>query len=251
MKNIILPIQKTNSLYKTQKIGSSPMFDPMAIAGNAETVSACPNGWSYINDMTDVEVTELQKPSGKFVDISKMMNEEALDDGMRRLLLSAEKAGLVTFSELYRVNYSEDGDQLGSSSHRTYEDAMNVAFGNDSLISSQKEWVGTRKLAEQLGISEDLAVSKGDTYAVIAMIEEYSKKGMPIDGIYWKEDYNPSSLKSPFMAIFPHKTQEWSSHPCPMPASDEELMKRLPKITNMNLAISAPEFKASDLAQSM
>lgn len=251
MKNIILPIQRTESLYKTEQIGSPPMFNPMDIAGNAEAVSACPNGWSYINNMSTEQVTEFRKASGNFVDIFRMMNDEALDDGMRRLLLDAEKRGLVTYTDLYRVNYSEDGDDLGTSAHRSSVEAMAVAFGNESLITSQKEWVGTKKLADQLGISEDLAISKGDIYAVIAVIEQYSKEGMQVDGVFWSEEYNPSSLKSPFMAIFPHKKEEWSTFQCKMPNNDEELLKKLPSTTHLNLGIPSRRFNASDLTASM
>jgi hypothetical protein len=135
----------------------------------------------------------------------------------------------VTKQRVFTVNYSNIGvDEKDSlkSSHLKRNEALAVAFGDDSIITEKETWVGTPALIQRLGITPEMAIANGEIHAAIALFEDFSKGWLKLDGIYWNEQFENKGASASFCSIFPSKEQNWTFSAVEMPPLDSELMTR-------------------------
>lgn len=225
MKNIILPTTRVDEVYKVEPADGSILFDPMSIVGSSEKTSLRPNDWTVVNDITSPVVTCYSKGQGAlFVDINRLINDTGLKVHKENLIAAALDDQLLVKTQYYEVQWKDGDYDYGSTYHREYNDALNAAGGTEERILTKDGLIGTQKLAEQLGISEQLLMTDATKYGIIGVLQQYSGKGLNIDGIYWSEEYQFIDNMAEILSIFPHKVESWQQFPATMPRNDSLLL---------------------------
>lgn len=227
MKNIILPVTRTKELYKVEPQEGEILFDPMSIVGHSEKTSLRPNDWSYINNLENPKTTIYQsKDPAFFVDINRIMNDPSLSPHKENLINVALEEGLLLHTAYYAVQWKDGDNDYGPTYHISFAEALNAANGLEDLISKKEGIIGTRKLAEAIGITEQLIMTNPLTYGVIGVLQSYSDKGLNINGIFWSEEYSCNEHMSEIISIFPNKANSWETSMVEKPVSDFELIAR-------------------------
>jgi hypothetical protein len=230
MRSLLIPYIKTSAIYSVELKDGRPFFDTQAIAGNATKGSLTPNRWANINGISDPIVKIVEKKGdhlnapGRFVDVLQLMESQSTQPDRAILAELAKEQGYLTEKRIFTVNYSDKDvpeKETMRSSHSTWKDAMSVAFGDESLITTTNALVGTYLLIKRLGITEEMAIANGEVHAAVALLEDFSKSWLNIDGIIWNERYANKSASATFMSVFPSREQNWKSHEAPMPEFDQ------------------------------
>ncbi|MEG0868903.1 MAG: hypothetical protein RSG77_17875 [Hafnia sp.] len=248
MRNIVLPLTRAQAVYKIESPQEAILFDPMTIVGNSERTSLRPNQWSYINNIQKPNVTVYSKTGGAlFVDIFRLENDPGLEVYKNQLLEMAKTNGLVEKTNYHMITWKDGDVELGATYHRNYSDALAAAHGNEEAIFTKEGWVGTPKLAEKIGVNEELLVKLGSTYGLIGTLQHLSEHKMVIDGIYWSEEYESNNNMTEMLSIFPHKTPLWTQSPGTMPQNDGELIS-LKSATFHHVLYTPQHSKAREIA---
>lgn len=246
MYTFLLPFVKATVLYKVTKQEGRCFFDLQDMAGTATKGSLTPNHWSTINGIEDPVVTKLEKKGdpatsqGRFINIRQFMDSNSTKAECANLLSMASEQQLISKGTLYTVDYSDDNtdpSQILLSSHLSYNDALAVAMGDESRISKKESWIGTHKLSELLGISQDIAIADGELHATIAMLESLSVSWKNVDGIIWSEKVDGLKNDDTFCSIFRSKEDSWKSTIVKMPEQDSDLSHHQSKLLHSRYTI--------------
>lgn len=225
MKNIILPITRVDEVYKVEPADGSILFDPMSIVGGSERTSLRPNDWAIVNNIESPVVTGYSKgKDALFVDINRLIKDTGLEVHRDRLISAAIDSQLLNKTQYYEVQWKDGDCDYGSTYHREYNDALSAASGTEERILMKDGLIGTSSLAEQLRISEHLVMTDATKYGIIGILQQYSEKGLNIDGIYWSEEYQFIDNMAEILSIFPNKVGSWQQFPATMPRNDSLLL---------------------------
>lgn len=175
--------------------------------GNNLSLSTCPDKWAkLLNLKSSDKLFSFSKEKSEFVSILPLMKSKQYAETRFKLLELAVDEGLMKKELVYRVEFEDaETDELCFMAFSDYTKALDECESEDQ-IKTEFCYVGTQKLCEALGVSEENARLSGEEYAFIELIKRHTD----VDGIYWAYNDNISALSLPLYCIFPSKVSEWS-----------------------------------------
>jgi hypothetical protein len=206
--------------------------------GNCLSVSLCPNTWEDIAKLGGNICYELTKSDAAFLDVYAVFNNSDL---LAHIIDWAKTEKLCISSQTWRAwLYDEEDDEWRYFSLKSREEAENEVDDPDATRDNGKPVIdcvnsikGTKKLYTITGRTSH----KGEdaTDAVItawARQTHHPETQNLLDGIWWRENHNLSSLSAPRGGIFPERVMEWKSKPvCAQEIDDEVSLEMMPETT--------------------
>ncbi len=210
--------------------------------GHNLSVSLCPHAWRAIARLGSSEIFELTRHGGLFIDATKGAAERT-EDWMITILEWANDEGLVTFERRWRSwHYDDEADGWRFCLHETEESALNEieAENGDHIDDPILLPTGTQKLIDLTGMND--AVQEASDAAIVAwaMIEAPRILRTPIDGVWWRERFDPEALSAPRGLILKDRVSAWTCRRArALDIDDEVELGRMP-MTRGVLVVGAP-----------
>ncbi len=175
--------------------------------GNNLSLSECPNDWSKILRLgQESKLFSFSKTGGIFVDILSVLKDNINNELREELLSLAITNGLLERKEIYKFEYEDpETEDIMQMFFETREQALKEAY-DECEVFCELSYIGTKKLRDSLGVSEELSRIRGEEYAYIDLIKKYTN----VDGIFWNYQNDVNIYSLPLYCIFPHKVSEWS-----------------------------------------
>lgn len=175
--------------------------------GNNLSLSACPEKWAkLLNLKPSDKLFSFSKENSEFINIISLLKSASYAETRFKLLELAVDEDLLKKDLVYRVEFEDaETEELCFMTFSNYAKALNESESEDQ-IKAEFCYIGTQKLCEALGISEENARLSGEEYAFIELIKRHTD----VDGIYWAYNDNINALSLPLYCIFPSKVSEWS-----------------------------------------
>lgn len=175
--------------------------------GNNLSLSVCPEKWAkLLNLKPSDKLFSFSKEKSEFISILPLMKSKRYAETRLKLLEFAVDEGLLKKELVYRVEFEDaETEELCFMTFSDYTEALNECESEDQ-IKVEFCHIGTQKLCEALGVSEENARLSGEEYAFIELIKRHTD----VDGIYWEYNDNINALSLPLYCIFPSKVSEWS-----------------------------------------
>jgi len=175
--------------------------------GNNLSLSVCPEKWAkLLNLKPSDKLFAFSKEKSEFISILPLMKSGRYAETRLKLLELAVDEDLLKKELVYRVEFEDaETEELCFMTFSDYTEALNECESEDQ-IKVEFCHIGTQKLCEALGVSEENARLSGEEYAFIELIKRHTD----VDGIYWEYNDNINALSLPLYCIFPSKVSEWS-----------------------------------------
>lgn len=175
--------------------------------GNNLSLSACPEKWAkLLNLKPSDKLFSFSKENSEFINIISLLKSASYAETRFKLLGLAVDEDLLKKDLVYRLEFEDaETEELCFMTFSDYAKALNESESEDQ-IKAEFCYIGTQKLCEALGISEENARLSGEEYAFIELIKRHTD----VDGIYWAYNDNINALSLPLYCIFPSKVSEWS-----------------------------------------
>lgn len=246
MKNLVLPLTRTQEVFKVESSQGITLFNTMNVVGNSEHTSLRPHQWAHINNIDEPSITSYSKGRGAlFVDIHRLEHDKSLIRYKDALIETAHQCGFLEASRYHVVEWRDGDVHLGSTFHRDYNDALEAASGNESIVKTHSGLIGTLELASKVGVSEEFVLRNATTYGLIGALQHLSEGGLNIDGIFWSEEYEAKDNMTEILSIFPSKVNQWTQSPSNMPLNDGELFHTKTPTSHQLMSIGAKEKRPS------
>ena len=203
--------------------------------GRCLSVSLCPNAWQQIARLGGYPVHELTCSGGTFLDVHAVQNDQAL---LTAVLDWAGAKQLVQDRSLWKAWQYDDELEcwryiLSASKQAAFEEAdiEGVYDHPDELpgpgdrpgLECVTVPVATAMLQTLTGMPCGPETDSTDAAIVAWAMEQLPELiGRPVDGLWWRETYDPDGLSAPRGAIFPSRVPEWAARVCDLDAVDDD-----------------------------
>lgn len=169
--------------------------------GPGLSVSLHPDDWRAIAKLGDTPTWVAHKTNNLFVDrwaLTEQQEDEIQRWGIRNQLLE-----YVTRWEVAR--WDSELDHQYFIHCETYQEALEEADMEESIVTEIETLASTTKLAELTG------TQKGNTASAFDMaLNIYTQQETDLDGIWWEDTYDPSTYSCPRGVILPDMIFSWS-----------------------------------------
>lgn len=237
-------------------------LDPANLGANSGTssqegaclsVSLCPNAWSAIAKLGG-EAHELRKEDGAFLDVTAVLGDEAAKAELERWGIEHE---LVRLRKLWRSwRYDSELDEWRYMLCKSRSEALEEARDHDGEdypsvadvpapdghkgVEPVTVPVGTPKLRKLTGYGLRLDEDASDALAVaFAMIGVPAQTGLEVDGVWWREHYDPAGLSAPRGGIFPARVKLWAAQSIDLEGVDDELeLEEMPEVSPLRSSLA-------------
>jgi hypothetical protein len=215
---------------------------PNSYEGHNLSVSLCPEAWQRIARLGGYPLHALSREKGTFVDVRALREAS---ETRAAILEWARDRRLIEDRPLWRA-WILDGEiedwrsVLCSSSDAAMEEVdPEWKFLEPSEIPGPDGKAGIEPvtvpvalgaLREMTGVATG-ATSDATDDAIVAwaMSEAPALLGRPVDGVWWRDAYEPESLSAPLGCIFRHRVPDWSASPAIWSEiDDEDELARMP-----------------------
>lgn len=193
-----------------------------SLEGGCLSVSCCPMAWRRIARLGGGHLFELHRPEGAFLDLHAALDNERIRQEATEW---ARDEGLIEMRQMWRAWYFDD--ELGDwcwSIHASHEDAQNEAL--DAAMSDVPADIGAPEGHEGVEVirvvagtplfNERVGWSRSDDRDVADMAVMLwaqsalpSRHGIQLDGVWWRENYDPARLSAPRGGLFPERMSDW------------------------------------------
>ena len=246
-----LPVIPLNKVFHVgsmdaENVGvNGPSFE-----GRCLSVSLCPNAWVQIAEISG-ELHALRRDEGLFLDVHAALADAEIKDAIVEWAL---ERGLVEARTLwktwryddeiedwtYMLNESRDGafaEIEGEGDWETPEEAPGPE--EHEGIEPVEALVGVGALEAITGIRCRADEDATDAMVMAwAMCEADAALGRPVDGLWWRETYDPGTLSAPRGAVFPERVDEWKARKRDIDVVDDlEELAKMPE-TEFNEEVS-------------
>jgi len=169
--------------------------------GSGLSVSECPHDWVRIARI-DGAFHELKHANGQFLDYHQTTEEQR--DIMKQW---GVQQGYITLQTLYESSHYDD--EMESSVfglHATYEEAYEESYEEKEAVKElPNQPVATERMKERV---------MGNAHPVLVMqllATLYAEDVLELQGVWFHDEYDPSSYSAPRGVIVPSRIHEWSS----------------------------------------
>jgi|GEM_PF-1395185 len=193
-----------------------------SLEGNCLSVSLCPAAWRAIAKLGGYPLYELSGSGGRFLDVYAALGDEAL---RREALNWARSQGLVEERQMWRSWRFDDevGDWsalLSATQDEALFEALNWAPSDNpddldapaghEAVEPALVIVGAAQMSARIGWTHSDDRDMSDM-AVMLWAQEAlpMRHGVALDGVWWRERYDPSCLSAPRGGIFPARISNW------------------------------------------
>jgi hypothetical protein len=177
-----------------------------SLEGQALSVSCCPHAWQTIAELGGNPWWKLQRSDAQFIDLYALREEPKI---LNRFIAWGLRCNLIESRELWRAwSVDEEGDwrySLHSSEDEARFESCDEAPQGQQPVEPLRTWVGTAALAQRVGW-RSLAQRDAIDFLALALIEDTQPD---IDGLWWREDYDPDVLSAPRGGILPSRLAQW------------------------------------------
>jgi hypothetical protein len=194
---------------------------PGSYEGRCLSVSVVPSAWAQIARLG--EDGFVLSGRGRFIDVFSMTDEQRL-----AVTEWAVQEGLLELKEIVRLHMLDTETDVWSytdlpdlaSAEREAEDMDEDEFRIEEIPAH----IGTEKLAVLSGHGSS-GTRMGESTAFDLALIQFAGRDPSIDGVWWDEHYDPSSLSAPRGGIFPDRIDAFTA--CPATWEDfEEIEER-------------------------
>lgn len=214
--------------------------------GPCLSVSLCPEAWTAIARLGGSPLHEMRREGAVFLDVHAALDEAEL----RAVILGwAETEGLVVFREQWKAwRFDDETEEWGYLLADTREDAAmeldDEADGPDGgpAIELTMGYAATTGLADRLGVPPVHDVFAVD-FAALAWARQVAPivLGRLVDGVWFRDGYDPERLSAPRGGIFPEAVQSWTAEALPQVSiDDEEGLEAMPETVLVPMPIVSP-----------
>ena len=183
-----------------------------SLEGHCLSVSHCPNAWRSIARLGGSLLWELSNPHGKFLDVCKIANGKALRQEIETWGLDNN---YVERQSRWRAWFTDESGGWRYMLCETEQDARAETADTEDLrpdgnpvVDLTHALIGTTLLGQRTQIRK---LSDRDAFDLVAMA--WAEDTQPeLDGVWWRETYDPSSLSAPRGGIFPNRLHRWNAH---------------------------------------
>jgi hypothetical protein len=226
-----------------------------SLEGACLSVSLCPNAWSAIVKIGD-DLHELRKDEGLFLDISGLLEDDA---AKAELIDWSVDQGYGRLRKLWRSwRYDGEADEWRFLLCRTPEEAMEEARTYDDEeypspadvpapdghrgIEPVTVPIGTAKLGRLTGHALRPDDDATDVLAIaFAMVRAPEQTGIELDGVWWRERFDPAQLSAPRGGIFPARVEHWSANRAILAEVDDEVeLAEMPESEPLEMMANRP-----------
>jgi hypothetical protein len=223
--------------------------------GACLSVSLCPNAWSAIVKLGD-ELHELRNAGGTFLDVCALLGDE---DAKSDLTAWGIEEGYVRLRRLWRSwRYDSEADEWRFLLCRTQGEALEEARAHDDEdysssadvpapdghkgIEPMTVPIGTAKLSELTGYALRPDDEAWDALAVAyGMVSVPEETGIELDGVWWREIFDPARLSAPRGGIFPCRVENWDAKRASLHEVDDEFeLGEMPGPVALGSQVSRP-----------
>ena len=210
--------------------------------GRCLSVSLCPNAWTSIARLGGNPWHELTRKDGAFLDVHAVLDDP---ETLRTAVDWAVGEGLAGRATLWRAwRYDDEAESWGYMTLATEAEAFEEAGGGDLYdepcqvegpdgrpgIEAAETVVGTPALAALTGFRHDASGDATDA-VLVAWALSVAAEAVPggLDGVWWREEYDPDVLSAPRAGIFPDRVPGWAAaRIAPRSVDDEEELEAMP-----------------------
>ena len=193
--------------------------------GHCLSVSLCPNAWSSIARLGG-QLHELRSDGGAFLDITAVLAD---DEAKSELVAWGVGQGYARLRKLWRSwRFDSEAEEWRYMLCKSRSEALEEARGYDDEgyptaedvpgpeghtgIEPVTVPVGSAKLRKLTGYSLRPDEDAFDALAVAyAMVDVTARTGIELDGVWWRETFDPATLSAPRGGIFPGRVGLWSA----------------------------------------
>ncbi|MGY3582291.1 hypothetical protein ACVIGB_000784 [Bradyrhizobium sp. USDA 4341] len=226
-----------------------------SLEGACLSVSLCPNAWSAIVKIGD-GLHELRNEGGTFLDISALLGDEA---SKAELIAWGKENGYARLRKLWRSwRYDGEADEWRFLLCRTAQEALEEARAYDDEaypspadvpapdghkgIEPEAVSIGTAKLRRLTGHALRPDEDASDALAVaFAMVRVPEQTGIELDGVWWREAFDPALLSAPRGGIFPDRVKLWAAIRADLLDVDDDLeLGEMPESEPLETVVNRP-----------
>jgi hypothetical protein len=231
-----IPLLSLDTVYHIGTLdGRSPRGRAGAdsLEGHCLSVSLCPVGWRGIARLGGLPLFGLKKTGGRFLDLLAALEDL---DVRGPAIQYARQAGWVVDREAWRAyTYDPEQEEWRYFTCATEPEAREEADGDGApddggpTVRRTTILAATPALERLLDIR--LRLIDASDYALLAWAETvFPAAGIPLDGVWWLERYDPLALSAPRGGIFPAQVPSWHADPLDWAAvlDDEDLLASTP-----------------------
>lgn len=175
--------------------------------GRCLSVSQVPSSWARIAKLG--ENGFILSGRGRFVDVFEMSDRQR-----KNVIDWAVGEGLLELKEIVRLHMLDtETEQWSYSDFSSMDEAeaeTEFMEEEDFRFEELSAYIATEKLAIPAG--HRVKYMSSATSFDLALIE-YASQDATLDGIWWNEHYDPSSLSAPRGGIFPARVSEFEALP--------------------------------------
>lgn len=174
--------------------------------GAGLSVSVHPKAWRAIARLGGLDLWRLTNPNGKFLNALK------LDKKQKQAIIQwGVENQYVALKTTYRVwSTDEDGEEQYME-FPTREEAEEESYGDDAAIEEVPgATIGTVKLAQR---GKNPSVTRDPVGVFDILLTVWVEDTTDLDGVWWKERLDVSSLSAPRGVIIPSKVASWKAEP--------------------------------------
>lgn len=217
------PVLKLPSVYHLGSLNRDDRgYRGDSLEGHCLSVSLCPEAWRQIAKLGGAPLNRLTNPQGIFLDVHGVMDTITLRSPIEQWGIENQ---LAEIREMWRVwGFDSETDEWRYMLMTTKEQAIGEADGcgefddTDNIpappghrgVESAMVYVGTLPLAERVR-HRDVTEQDAFDFVLMAWAEDTQPE---IDGLWWRETYDPDSLSAPRGGILPGKLENWTSRLC-------------------------------------
>lgn len=222
MAKLRIPVINISEVYHVgdMNVESRGVMHSTSLEGHCLSVSRCPSAWRKIARLGSSETYRLSNVDGVFVDMLALMKDSVV---VSDIVKWAENFGLCSKKSLWRAWITdEDGEwrYILCDSRQSAIDEADCCGDYDgedipgpnggSAVEEVVVPVGTQLLADKAGFSSCRQDEDATDLIALLWADEVLGGVIDVDGVWWNEVYDPSSLSAPRGGIFPRALESWN-----------------------------------------
>lgn len=192
-----------------------------SLEGNCLSVSVTPHGWRQIAKLGGYPLHEMTCGNACFLDVHKALD----DDATRKFLVdwAVQKELLREVPCVEVFSYDDELDSWICHTVDSFDDALDELGISEEELADHEDEAGRALIVESTMMQATPALHQlvggsarnGDAtdYALIAwvMTEAEEKLGFAVDGLWWRENYDPDCYSAPRGSIIPSRVPAWQA----------------------------------------
>jgi hypothetical protein len=214
-----------------------------SLEGHSLSVSLCPEAWTEIARLGGNATFRLDRPDGLFMNVHAALGDPDLRDEMLRFAVEND---LVVPTTLWRFWETDEVEEWRWSTAASRDEAWEEIACAHCLDPDDDEALGDLEAPEGYRLVEEIASYRAtdalrtlvgmrlpdgedatDAAAVAFAMTALPDLGLPVDGVWWRETFDPDALSAPRGCIFRGAASNWRAVRTAAP-DDEELLDAMP-----------------------